>query len=79
MNMYIGIIKIYCLTFAIVVSNVERFEPKFLDRDSYISIFYHGFDATNPDIKKFFTAVKKKCRTSQSLRMNCSTICFVVL
>ena len=38
----------------------ERFEPKFLDRDSYISIFYHGFDATNPDIKKFFTAVKKE-------------------
>lgn len=38
----------------------ERFEPKFLDRDSYISIFYHGFDATNPDIKKFFTLAKKE-------------------
>ena len=39
MNMYIGIIKINCITFAIVVLNAERFEPKFLDRDSYISIF----------------------------------------
>ena len=29
----------------------ERFEPKFLDQDSYISIFYHGYDATNSDIK----------------------------
>lgn len=38
----------------------ERFEPKFLDQDSYISIFYHGYDATNSDIKKFFTALKKE-------------------
>ncbi len=38
----------------------ERFEPKFLDQDSYISIFYHGYDATNPDIKKFFNAAKKE-------------------
>ena len=38
----------------------ERFGPKFLDQDSYISIFYHGYDATNPDIKKFFTAANKE-------------------
>ena len=38
----------------------ERFEPKFLDQDSYISIFYHGYDATNSDIKKFFTLAKKE-------------------
>lgn len=38
----------------------ERFEPKFLDQDSYISIFYHGYDATNSDIKKFFIALKKE-------------------
>ena len=38
----------------------ERFEPKFLDQDSYISIFYHGYDATNSDIKKFFTLAKNE-------------------
>ena len=29
-------------------------------RNCRIPIFYHGFDATNPDIKKFFTLAKKE-------------------
>ena len=38
----------------------ERFTPKFLEIESYLSIFYHGYDSTNKDIHKFFTAAKKE-------------------
>lgn len=57
----------------------ERFEPKFLDRDSYISIFIMVLMRQIQILKNSLRLLKKKCRTSQSLKTNCSTICFVVL
>lgn len=38
----------------------QRFTPKFLPLENYISFFYHGYDATNTTVEKFFRMAKKE-------------------
>lgn len=40
----------------------ERYTPKFLSFEQYVSFFYHGYDSTNSAITRFFRMAKKEIK-----------------